>query len=86
MILGQDNEATGMQSAHVQVNIDLGRIRENVASIARRCGVDVIAVVKSDAYGLGAVPVAETIADLVSGFCVFSLKEAHGGEALGSGA
>jgi alanine racemase len=65
-----------MQSAHVQVKIDLGRIRENVASIARRCGVDVIAVVKSDAYGLGAVPVVETIADLVSGFCVFSLKEA----------
>jgi alanine racemase len=66
-----------MQSAHVQVNIDLGRIRENVASIARRCGVDVIAVVKSDAYGLGAARVAEAIADLISGFCVFGLKEAH---------
>jgi len=68
--------ATGMQSAHVQVRIDLGRIRENAASIARRCGVDVIAVVKSDGYGLGARQVAETIADLVSGFCVFSLSEA----------
>jgi alanine racemase len=65
-----------MQSANVQVNIDLGRIRENVASIARRCGVDVIAVVKSDGYGLGAAPVADAIADLVAGFCVFSLKEA----------
>lgn len=65
-----------MQSAHVQANIDLGRIRENVASIAQRCGVDVIAVVKSDGYGLGAARVAEAIADLVSGFCVFSLKEA----------
>ena len=69
-------DATGMQSAHVQVKIDLGRVRENVASIARRCGVDVIAVAKADAYGLGARPVAETIADLVAGFCVFSLKEA----------
>jgi alanine racemase len=66
-----------MQSAQVQVKIDLSRIRENVASIARRCEVDVIAVVKSNAYGLGAVPVAETIADLVAGFCVFSLKEAQ---------
>jgi len=66
-----------MQTAQVQVKIDLSRIRENVASIARRCGVDIIAVVKSDGYGLGAEPVARTIADLVAGFCVFSLKEAQ---------
>jgi alanine racemase len=66
-----------MQSEHVQVNIDLGRIRENVASIAGRTGVDVIAVVKSDAYGLGARRVAEAIGDLVSEFCVFSVAEAR---------
>lgn len=65
-----------MQSAHVQVTIDLGPVRENVASIAGRCGVDVIAVVKADGYGLGARRIAETIADLVAGFCVFSLNEA----------
>lgn len=69
--------ATGMQSAHVQVKIDLSRIKENVASIAKRCGVDVIAVVKSDGYGLGAERISRTIADLVAGFCVFSLKEAQ---------
>jgi alanine racemase len=68
--------ATGMQSAKVQMKIDLGRVRDNVASIAHRCGVDVIAVVKSDAYGLGAVPVVQTISDLVAGFCVFKLREA----------
>lgn len=69
-------DATGMQSDQVQVKIDLARVRENVASIARACEVDVIAVVKSDAYGLGAVRVAETIADLVAGFCVFKFEEA----------
>src|ERR1700728_2679712 len=56
--------------------VDLGRIRRNVTAIRGRTGVDVIAVVKSDAYGLGAQPVAKAIADLVSGFCVFSLDEA----------
>jgi alanine racemase len=65
-----------MQSPHVQTRVDLSRIRENVASIGRQVGVDIIAVVKCDAYGIGAMRVAETIADLVSGFCVFSLKEA----------
>jgi alanine racemase len=66
-----------MQSRHVQVQIDLGRIRENVVAISRKTGVDVIAVVKSDGYGLGAERVAEAIADLVWGFCVFSLAEAQ---------
>ena len=47
-----------MHSEHVQVKIDLGRVRENVAAIARRTGVDIIAVVKSDAYGVGARRVA----------------------------
>ncbi|MGD0387906.1 MAG: alanine racemase [Tepidisphaeraceae bacterium] len=65
-----------MHSEHVQVNVDLGRVRENVATTARRTGVDVIAVVKSDAYGLGARRVAEAIGDLVSEFCVFSVAEA----------
>jgi alanine racemase len=39
--------------------------------------VDIIAVVKGDAYGLGARGVAKTIGDLVAGFCVFSLSEAR---------
>jgi alanine racemase len=66
-----------MHSEHVQVTVDLRRIRENVASTALRTGVDVIAVVKSDAYGLGARRVAEAIGDLVSEFCVFSVAEAR---------
>jgi alanine racemase len=39
-------------------------------------GVPLLAVIKSDAYGLGAMRVAEAVADLVSGFCIFSLAEA----------
>jgi alanine racemase len=66
-----------MRSAHVQVNVDLGRIRSNCAAIRQTTGVDVIAVVKADAYGLGAMEVAKSIADLVSEFCVFSLEEAR---------
>ena len=66
-----------MQSAHVLVTVDLSRIRSNCAAIRERTGVDVIAVVKADAYGLGAIEVARSIADLVSEFCVFSLEEAR---------
>lgn len=59
------------------VEIDLECIRRNVERIARSTGVDVLAVVKADAYGLGAPRVAAAIADLVQGFCVFSLREAQ---------
>jgi len=63
--------------AQVQVNIDLARVRTNVAAIAKSTGVDVIAVVKSDAYGLGVRAIVEAIADLVAGWCVFSPDEAN---------
>ena len=61
----------------MQVKIDLVAVRANVADIARRTGVDVIAVVKSDAYGLGAQKVVEAISNLVAGWCVFSADEAR---------
>jgi alanine racemase len=63
-------------SVHVHVDVDLARIRANALAIAARTKVDLIAVVKADAYGLGAARVAETIEDTVAGFCVFSLTEA----------
>jgi alanine racemase len=66
-----------MQSQHVHVNVDLARVRENASSISKRVGVDIIAVVKADAYGLGARRVVEAIGDIVSGFCVFTLNEAR---------
>src|SRR5438309_1665458 len=61
---------------HVQVRVDLNRIRRSVEQIQRQTSVAVIAVVKADAYGLGAQRVAAAIADLVHGFYVFDPAEA----------
>jgi alanine racemase len=38
--------------------------------------VPILAVVKADAYGLGITQVSDAIKDLISGFCVFELREA----------
>ena len=59
----------------VNVGIDLARIERQARDIRQRCG-PVLAVVKANAYGLGAQTVAEVLADVVDGFCVFSLCEA----------
>jgi alanine racemase len=61
---------------HVHVRVDLERIRQNVRDIAERSGVPVIAVVKADAYGLGAREVAGAIGELVEAFYVFDAREA----------
>jgi alanine racemase len=63
-------------SAHVSVRIDLAHVRRNAEEIAKQTAVPVIAVVKADAYGLGAARVAATIGDLVEAFYVFDLSEA----------
>jgi alanine racemase len=60
----------------VTVSIDLSRIRQNAESILRATGVPLIAVVKADAYGLGASEVAGAIGDLVDAFYVFDAAEA----------
>lgn len=62
-------------SPHVAVTIDLRRVRRNAVDIRRRTGVPLIAVVKADAYGLGAARVAAAIADIADGFFVFTLSE-----------
>ena len=63
-------------SLDVSVQVDFSRIRENAERIARLAGVPLIAVVKADAYGLGAKDVAATLADLVDAFYVFDAREA----------
>jgi alanine racemase len=60
----------------VTVSIDLARIRRNAEAILARTRVPLIAVVKADAYGLGAEAVAATIGDLVDAFYVFHADEA----------
>jgi alanine racemase len=43
--------------------VDLSAIKFNVASIKERCGAEVLAVVKADAYGHGLIPVAKAALD-----------------------
>jgi alanine racemase len=62
-------------SSHVTVQVDLAQIRRNTEAIIARTGVEVIAVVKADAYGMGADAVAAAIGDLVDGFYVFDANE-----------
>ncbi|MDP9173959.1 MAG: alanine racemase [Planctomycetota bacterium] len=63
-------------SSAILVVIDLGVVRKNALGICGRVGVPIIGVVKANAYGLGVRQIVETIRDVVSGFCVFSLAEA----------
>lgn len=60
------------------VEIDDARLRANAEAVRARCGVDVIAVVKADAYGLGAARVAHAVRDAVAGFYVLHPREAAG--------
>jgi alanine racemase len=57
------------------LEVDLNRIEQQARDIRQRCG-PVIAIVKCDAYGLGARKIAAAIASIVDGFAVFSLSEA----------
>jgi alanine racemase len=63
-------------SEYVTVTINLNRICGNVERIVKTAGVPVIAVVKADAYGVGAVAVAAAVKDLVEGFYVLHAAEA----------
>jgi alanine racemase len=63
-------------SPQVRVQIDLGRVQSNARRIARDTGVPVLAVIKADAYGLGAERVSGAIREWVHGFCVFRPEEA----------
>jgi alanine racemase len=66
-------------SAHATVQVDLARIRRNAEEISARTGVELIAVVKADAYGLGADVVAAAIGDIVDAFYVFDVAEVAAG-------
>src|SRR6266513_3286888 len=47
-----------------RVEIDLGALQRNGAAVARRAGVPVLAMVKADAYGLGAAAVLSALETL----------------------
>lgn len=58
------------------VNIDLDAISHNFAAVQNRAGVPVMAVVKADAYGHGAVPIASLLEPQCAMFGVSSIQEA----------
>ena len=59
-----------------KVQIDLDAISDNFDAIRKKAGVPVMAVVKADAYGHGAVQVARLVQDKCAYFCVSSILEA----------
>ena len=58
------------------VKIDLDAIEENFAAVERKTGVPVMAVIKADAYGHGAVQVARLLEKRCAFFGVSSILEA----------
>jgi len=58
------------------VKIDLDAIEANISAISRKAGVDVMAVIKADAYGHGAIQVARLLQDKCAFFGVSSILEA----------
>ena len=65
-----------MNFDNTYVRIDLDAIEANIDAIRSRTGVDVMAVVKADAYGHGAVQVARLLQNKGSFFGVSSVLEA----------
>ena len=59
-----------------RVKIDLDAIASNMDAIREKAVVPVMAVVKADAYGHGAVQVARLLQDKCAFFCVSSILEA----------
>ncbi len=66
--------------------IDLAAIEHNTDQIRKRTGYDtaLMAVVKADAYGHGAIPVAKRIEKKVNAFCVAAAEEGYSLREAGS--
>lgn len=65
-----------MEYSNTYVNIDLDAILENYRAVREKAGAPVMAVVKADAYGHGAVPVAKLLEAECGFFGVSSVAEA----------
>ena len=65
-----------MEYANTYVQIDLDAIEANFRAVLAKANGPVMAVVKADAYGHGAVPVAQVLEPLCAFFGVSSVAEA----------
>jgi len=61
---------------NTRVKIDLDAISRNFDAVREKCGVKVMAVIKADAYGHGAIQVARLLQDRCAFFGVSSMLEA----------
>ncbi len=70
--------APGLETRTLSARVDLGQLMANAHRLHRNIrGLGLLAVVKADAYGHGAVQVALTLESAgVEGFCVATLSEA----------
>lgn len=58
------------------LEVDLRKIKQNIKILKNIAKKKFYAVVKADAYGLGAVPISKYIEDEVDAFCVANINEA----------
>ena len=65
-----------MQFDQTCLNIDLNALNRNFDLVRQKVGVSVMAIIKADAYGLGAVAVARALQDRCAFFGVSSIAEA----------
>ena len=65
-----------MKFDNTHVTIDLDKIGENFSIVSRQAGVPVLAVVKADAYGHGAIQIARELQENCAYFGVSSMLEA----------
>lgn len=65
-----------MKTDNTYVSIDLDKIDGNFRAVREKAGVPVMAVVKADAYGHGAIPVAQLLEAQCAFFGVSSMQEA----------
>ena len=61
---------------NTRVRIDLDAVSRNFDAVARKAGVPVMAVIKADAYGHGAIPIARLLEGRAAFFGVSSILEA----------
>lgn len=65
-----------MKDTNTYARIDLDAIRDNFDTICKKAGKPVMAVIKANAYGHGAVPVARLLQDKCSFFGLANITEA----------
>ena len=65
-----------MKFDNTYVSIDLDRISANYRAIEEKAGVPVMAIIKADAYGHGAIQIARHLQDVCGFFGVSSMLEA----------